>query len=402
MAQTLELGSSKRKITPQIAVSLAGFANRTQLIEEISHDLYLQCFSLTDCGREVIVISADLIWWGEEIISLIRSRLKKKYGLKSEQIFLHGTHTHCGPQTSNELSAELGVAHPNYLEWLVGEVLSGVVEARGQRETVFLQKSSSETFSLGIHRRKETAEGIEMLPNTEIAIDQGVWSIGFTNLKGICKALWVFGECHPTISDLVSISSEFPGRMCQKLERNYPEMVVAFFQGACGDIRPCMVDVDGRFFKGTVKDIDYWANELAVIVEKNLTDLANQEKEAVKIEYDEQLVLLPLQNQEYKTMRVKKIVISQGVVLLGVNAEIVQFYRLQLANQFPDKKIALVGYSNGMIGYLATREQIIAGGYEGEGFAQYFNLSSPFVPEIEDKILLELTNMIDKGEIHEI
>ena len=370
MAQTLELGSSKRKITPQMPVSLAGFANRAQLIEEVSHDLYLRCFSLTECEREVIVISADLIWWGEEIVSSIRSRLNKKYDLKSEQICLHGTHTHCGPQTSNDLSVELGVAHPEYLEWLIDEVVLGVAEAREQRETVFLQKSSSKPFSLGIHRRKQTAEGIEMFPNTEVDIDQGVWSIGFTNLKGVCKALWVFGECHPTISDLVSISGEFPGRMCQNLEKSYPEMVVAFFQGACGDIRPCMVDSAGNFFKGIVEDIEYWANELTEIVKQNLADLANQKKEIVKIEYGEQLVLLPLQNQGHKIMRAQK--------------------------------IAFLGYSNGMIGYLATGEQISAAGYEGEGFAQYFNLSSPFVPEIEEKILLELTNMISKGGNHEI
>ncbi|WP_054708623.1 hypothetical protein [Bacillus sp. JCM 19041] len=62
-----------------------------------------------------------------------------------------------------------------------------------------------------------------------------------------------------------------------------------------------------------------------------------------------------------------------------------------------DSNCLPLGYCNGMIGYVATRQQIEEGGYEALNFIVFFQKPHPFQGEIETTIKDQTAKML-KGE----
>lgn len=89
--------------------------------------------------------------------------------------------------------------------------------------------------------------------------------------------------------------------------------------------------------------------------------------------------------------------ISSNLSFLTFNAEVVAEYGLQLKEKY-DGKIIPLPYSNGMIGYVPTANQISEGGYEAIESCSYFALPSPFSKEIEKEIYRGIDELILKGE----
>ena len=77
--------------------------------------------------------------------------------------------------------------------------------------------------------------------------------------------------------------------------------------------------------------------------------------------------------------------LADGCSILAVNGEMVHAYGEFVKTRF-DKTVLPVGYSNGMIGYVPTAEQLAEGGYEAVDFIYYFGLPAPFSPEAEQLI----------------
>ena len=67
----LELGTAKVDITPRIPVPLAGFGFRTGVFGRVETPLLARTFCFKGTGeRPIILVSADLIWWGNDRIDL--------------------------------------------------------------------------------------------------------------------------------------------------------------------------------------------------------------------------------------------------------------------------------------------------------------------------------------------
>lgn len=390
------LGVGVRNITPQWALPLAGFAHRLDPIAEVASPLYLKCFYFTDGSVQTLIINADLIWWGNALVKEIKKAIGEKWGVAESSILLHGTHTHCGPQTSVEVSEELGKVDFSYLDFLKQEVLQGVADAYEDREEVVIDHFSYGVLEPSIHRRKSVEGMVHMLPNEAKKIDKTLQICGFYRTSSLSlKALWLFGECHPTVSDLTAVSSEYPGALTEFVEEHLPCETVAFFQGSCGDIRPALV-CNGEFYKGTFAEIEQMGKETGQQILRGVEERIPQYQE-LDLASSWKKQPLFLQNGDKKELLIQRQQICKGFDLLAVNAEIVQDYRLQLVrDSLKDQRIWLLGYSNGMIGYIGTSEQILEGGYEGQEFCKYFNLPAPFMPDIERIVREELKNIVNK------
>lgn len=393
------LGISVRKITPRQAVPLAGFSYRKNAVDKVSSDLWLKCFFFSDAERDFVFVVSDLIWWGNDIVRRIKEEVQKRWNISEDQILLHGTHTHCGPQTSEDLSADLGSPDFRYLQWLENEVFIGIEEAKRSQEKIFAKNFRGGNLDFSIHRRKKLNGQIEMKPNWEKEIDRVIQGVIFFSKKtALYKAIWILGECHPTISDLEAFSSEYPGVITREIEEKYPGAVAAFFQGACGDIRPALIE-KGDFFKGNEETIDDLGKKASFSIIEAIKNGVRENSE-MELEFYSwgKSIVIPLQKGKEKRCFLQRFQLTKNFNILAVNAEIVQEYRLCLNDKYPELAIWLLGYSNGMIGYLASREQILEGGYEGCSFAEYFNLESPFSIDIEEILIEEFSNLVGGWE----
>jgi hypothetical protein len=84
--------------------------------------------------------------------------------------------------------------------------------------------------------------------------------------------------------------------------------------------------------------------------------------------------------------------LAQQLSLLAVNAEMSVAYGLRLRERTDD--VLPVGYSNGMIGYVTTAQQVIEGGYEPVDSSRYYALPAPFTTDAEAIVNAAIDNMV--------
>lgn len=419
MYSRLQLGCTKADITPEEPLPLAGFKHRSGVFEGVAHPLYARIFAFRQKQeggkhKQLLLVCADFIWWGSDRIAIIRQRLRARFGLEPEDIVLHATHTHSGPQTSSRFAPSLGTVNPDYISQIEERLLEAAAAAFDSAEDVVAEQGEGRC-SFGIHRRKRVDGEIVMAPNEDGPVDPEVKVIRFCTPDKRTKALLVHYTCHPTVTDANFVSSEFPGVAMELLERQFgPGVVAAFLQGCCGDVRPALIE-EGEFYRGDDSDVRHFAaalaDEAAAIIRRpmraappcsiggrqltiplSFERLPSREKleaalheEDIKGEWSALLLREPERLTGYAELELTLLHLAEGLSIMAMNAEMVVAYGLYVKS-LSGGSVIPAAYSNGMIGYVPAASQLAEGGYEAEGSAYYFGLPGPFRADIEEAI----------------
>src|SRR5690606_7855788 len=95
-------GVARTVITPKQSMWMAGYASRDRPSEGTRHDLWAKALALEDeNGKQVVLVSTDLVGIRQGMSNKVRDRLEKQYGLTREQVILNSSHTHTGPETES-------------------------------------------------------------------------------------------------------------------------------------------------------------------------------------------------------------------------------------------------------------------------------------------------------------
>ena len=413
---SLKLGTARVDITPTRAVPLAGFSSRRGVFEGVLHPLAARIltFELQDCQgrpRHVVLVSADLIWFDTSQAIRLKEKISARWGVEGAAILLHATHNHSGPQTSGVFAPSIGTMDREYVSRLENAVLRGVEESLKQSQPVFAERGRG-ICGIGIHRRCEVAGKIVMVPNAAGPNDPELQVIAFKSVAGITRAMIVHYTCHPTTTADNYVSSEFPGLAMQRLEDLEGVEVAMYLQGCCGDIRPALIR-DGCFYRGTDAEVCalgmqladqvvailrspmehcrpglYKVKELSIplrfqIVHSEAEPSRDEPHSGVQSEgrREEHPATLP----PGVALEVNAFDLCTNLSLLGMNAEMVVEYGLFIKRQFSNQVLP-VAYSNGMIGYVTTAQQLAEGGYEPIESCHLFGLPAPLASDSEARI----------------
>ncbi|MHB1654249.1 MAG: glucosamine-6-phosphate deaminase [Desulfitobacteriaceae bacterium] len=415
----IKLGTAKVDITPQHPIPLAGFVHRHGHFEGVSHPLHAKVFLFQQSGdegeiRQILLVSADLIWWGTDRLPILRSRLKQEFGLSTSSIILHATHNHSGPQTSGLFTPSLGKLDLKYVQELEEKLVEGVRSTFQNLEPVTIERGGGEC-DFSIHRRKVINGQMTMAPNPDGPTDPEVTVIRFLSNSGTIKALLVHYTCHAATTGDNVVSSEFPGVAMDYVEEQLGgEIVAAYLQGFCGDVRPALIH-NSAFYRGNDKEVcrlgQTLGNEVICIARGPMqallqsslvsltfrADLPFQElptseelhqkltEEGIQAEWAELLMSYPERIRSSIPLEISWVQLAEGLSLLTANAEMVVHYGLLIKDKFSGQVLP-VGYTNGMIGYVPTAEQIAEGGYEAKDSGLYFGLPAPFASTLEEWI----------------
>jgi len=441
MAQQLWLGTAKADITPERRVPLAGFSTRSGFggFEGVSHRLYARIFWFRhtdpDGGEtDALLVSADLIWWGEERVPQLKRQIHERWGINPDAILLHGTHTHSGPQTSDRFSDYLGVCDLAYIEQLEAVLLEGIAQAAGSLEPVTAAIGSA-SCGVSVNRRMMADGAAAYRANPAGPIDRELRVVRFLDGDGRVKGVLVHFACHPVITQENRVSSEFCGVAMERIEAAVGGGAVsAYLQGFCGDINP--VGLDGELIlEGYEAEVLRIGQELADVALRVLTsetsgtsgtsgmtqlapcavtvaavtiaapvqavpsieELQAQTGEPwVTGDWSRKLLASPERLQAAMPLRLVCVTIAEHLRLLAANAEVVAEYALYLKSLADGNHVLPLGYTNGMIGYIPTAAQIAEGGYESFWSTPYFLLPSPFDPAVEQLVRDGLADIIRK------
>jgi hypothetical protein len=78
---------------------------------------------------------------------------------------------------------------------------------------------------------------------------------------------------------------------------------------------------------------------------------------------------------------------GDGPAWVALGGEVVIDYQVQLKKQFGASRIAVLGYSNDVMGYIPSRRVQREGGYEAGDALLYFSQPGWFTEEVEDIVM---------------
>jgi len=262
-AATLRAGAARVDITPAGPVHLSGAVGVHRPAQSVLEPLYARALVLEAGAARACLVVLDVTIVTEEYSRPLRRAAAEIIGCTEAQVIVCATQTHSAPSLGHfmldpdfpELPAEvewLRGGDTAYSDWALGQAVEAVRQAREELEPVEVAAGSGIEGRLAFNRRAVGRDGQVFMPGR-------TWPgpLGPTNLRymegpmdpevGVIalrtgeklKALLVHYTCHPVhVFPKQIVSPDWPGALCDELERMYPGAVPLVLNGACGNINP--------------------------------------------------------------------------------------------------------------------------------------------------------------------
>ena len=356
---------------------------------------------LDDGTTKAAIVTMDVLQAWDALVPLAREEIEKATGVPAANIMITASHNHSGPpydplnKWGRELLKKLGIA---------------AREAASDMRTVTVGYGEDE-IGFGINRRKVIDGRAVVRLNPEGPNDPRVKVLRFDDGKSLTPmAVIMHAVCHPCFftwgdkgtqpypDGYPKLSADFPGPAQTFVEKVYDgETRALFLQGCGGDIRPNLPGFPYRC--ADEADIQWAARDLGGAVVRALAENVTREKLAERgqfypIRVASEVIKLP---GKRGTVDGELMAMKIGPYLfLCMPGEPMVEYGFKLEKAIADRAVPIiVGYANGRVGYLATKDSYAVGGYEPN--------TSPLTPDAEEIILTELGRLADRviGDVFE-
>jgi hypothetical protein len=272
--------------------------------------------------------------------------------------------------------------------------------------------------AFGINRRRPDLKGCPMMPNPDGRWDPEVGILKLARPEGQTVAVLFSYACHATVMGGQLIGGDYPGHAQLCLEREFPGANAMFLAGCFGDVRPRMINSQGRFCSGTLDDVRALGRELSLAV---MAGVSGKTREVVgPISHRIETVRLPYQELPTKEELQKKVSGTSSeakwakamlgrlerdgslpaarpstVQVLGIgpfrlvafNDETCVGYQLAIKKELAPAPVIVAAYCGTSRSYVPTADMLPEGGYEARTNIWVYLEPAPLAPEVE-KILI--------------
>jgi hypothetical protein len=415
-------GVAKINITPTGELWMGGYGFRTHPSEGEITSLWAKALSIEDeSGNQAVLITLYVIGISKSISDSIRDRLEKKYNLSRSQVILNASHTHSGPAIDGNL---FDIYPMDSIQWenvkyysrkledmivdVVGRSLISMVPVK-----LF---SGNGVTRFQVNRRNNNEQDLEEQTELRGPNDYAVPVLKIVNQDDRLLAIAFGYACHGTVLRSYKWNGDYMGFAQIELEKSHPEALALFFQGAGGDQNPLP--------RSSFALARQYGCELACSVERVLNEKMKALDPILKTVYSE--IELKMKKPLGKNELQKKVIKSSDYekrwaqrllgevkigkilpdsylypmevwklgnqLLIALGGEPTVEYAIQMKRLFgPDSFI--LGYSNDVMSYIPTSRMLKEGGYEGSTSQMAYGLPSPWKSDIENRIIVEITEL---------
>jgi len=252
-------GSAETPIPAHLGLRLQGHVARVAPAEKEMDPLHVRCSWLASAHTQVLFISADVLEFSVEWSDALYAAIESRYGVPRGNIFLLATHTHTAP-----CATDLGMLKSDkaFLDSLERTMLATIGAASRAMAPTVGTLGASIVKGIGINRRYRdaTTGKISMRPNFNGENDDSLICLFLLDVNGKVRNIFLNFAVHPTTLGISTheISADYPGRAVARIKENFGiDVIVIPVQGACGDIRPMVLDENRtEFAEGQESDID--------------------------------------------------------------------------------------------------------------------------------------------------
>jgi hypothetical protein len=356
----LEMGAAALDITPRTPNHLAGYGSRNHPHEKVHDPTKLRAlYARGREGREAVLISADLLWFGLPAAERIRAALRAELGLDSSRVLLAGTHTHSAPVTDGEK------ADAEWLGALEACALAATALAKTRLGPVRLRLGRA-PCAIGMNRRERKPGGSIVLGrNPEGVADRELIVIAADDARGKPVARLMSFGCHGVVlgPGNYQLSGDWPGDAAAEIEKKLGAPAL-FLNGGPGNVDP-RIRVQNEF--GPVREVAGEFLKSVAAASRRLKPLADDDR----VEGVEWTVRLPRKLRDVEDGKGRtRLVTLRGLRfgplrIVGYPGEMFAETAMAVKRAAPASATLVCSYADGGdCGYVPVREAYDDGGYE--------------------------------------
>ena len=263
-----------------------------------------------------------------------------------------------------------------------------------------------------------------MLPNPDGPIDRDLDTLWFDDTSGRPLATLTVYGCHPTSLGGYLVGGDYPGFLCRAIEEETGAPAL-FSSGCAGDARPWYNPPDVSFARPEIAGIEAAGRSLADEVLGSKSDARGVEADRLIAADGFHLLpygTLPTANEldraskeggsvgewaEYvKTIvargplptacphEVQVLQLNPDFRLVFLGGEVLSEIGMRIKARLDPATTVTVAYSNGLIGYIPSKNAHPLGGYEVDGSHHFFRLPAPYTAEVEDRVVAKTHELV--------
>lgn len=223
----MQVGGAEVCITPPQPISMGGYAARQGPSVGTHDELYVRCIYFKDESEESALLTYDLIGVPKSFAERAKQKLHADFGIDTSRIVLHATHSHSGPDLGLTFDTHTDPVMGLYTDMLVEWSVSACSMAIRDATDVSITTHTTQVSGVGGVRRTGEHASLPLCV------------VGFVTQEDRLKVALITFPCHPTVmgADNRFISADYPGACIQCVKSLLgQDTVVLFLNGASGDI----------------------------------------------------------------------------------------------------------------------------------------------------------------------
>ena len=418
-SDTVRFGVAKDLITPAEKTTIMGFGTVFGVpFTDIHDDLYVRALVLEQADKKIILLAFDLCFHDDSLTEALRDYAEKTYGVDRGGLHVSYTHTHYGPAVKGYDITH----HKASYEAFISD------RARRAIDRAFLSMRDG-TLSYGavegdwnVSRRKMENGVCEFKPNPDGGRDKNIYCLKLSDTNGKMRALLMNYACHPSnLNAYITISSEYPGRLCQFIEAEHYGCTALFFQGCGGDAKlkigmksaerftsisyedcdeaaaSMAKRINGALYGGQFTQIDVSLDSRAFKIPMPLDVYPKSffEKERETHKNSSELLYICAgyvlehydEMPDFVSLNCGAIKLNGNLYIFSMGGEPSYDVKRVLADMMGDKNMLFFGF-NDSLSYVPSDTMLKEGGYEAERFVTEYRFKGNYRPGI-DKLFTE-------------
>ncbi len=420
-----QAGFSQVEITPPAGTKKGGWMADLEA-RKFLDPLYARvaCFVGSN-EKKAAVVQLDLLSLSNRNVQRCRNLLARRFHISGDQIMICATHNHAGPAAARLAPVD---CQEEYVKTLLERIAAAFALAQSQLQAAELGLGVSREYEVGFNRRTLLRNGTVRTQamhsqNPDALCQEGPADPEFAlllcrDLQGKPLGCLANFACHPTHhggSD--EISAGFPGVLAHLAATQSGIPVCLFINGAYGNI----ITVD--FVRGISLSKEEAGTRLHAALERARLNIewhsdvpveSLNQRLSLKLRsisdaeyhgkvpgaqrfrsdelYEQEIDHILMKEKKQPSQVIKLQVLRLGpACFAAVPGEYFNEYQLRIKMACYPRRVFVAGGSNGMLGYIPTREAFQHGGYETT-----LGPPSRMAPETGDKIAAALIGMMKK------
>jgi hypothetical protein len=382
-------GVAKAPITPTEPVWMAGYGSRTKPHQSVLGQIYAKALAIEDAsGATAVLVTADLSGFPGTLSQRLAERVRTKFGLSRDRLWLNASHNHSGPVTSDYIDTRPGFKIPaserpaaaRYTASLE-EKLMGVI-GRALESRVPATLDFQQGFAGFAVNRRRVVMG-RQLPGP---VDHDLPVLAVHGANGALIAVVAGYSCHATVTSDYQLSGDWPGAGQEEIERLYPGAVALFVQNTGADANP--------YPRGAHELAAQYGRLFAVATDQALKSKMRPVDGPLITAYE--TVAVPFQKGATYPYAVQVWRLGPELTIIVLAGEVVVDYGLRLRQQYGWNRTWVAGYSNDVFGYIPSLRVLREGGYEGGEAFRSSGLPGPFAEPVEEVIVAKVGELMER------